>query len=631
MNDELRTKIAMLPESPGCYLMKHQGEIIYVGKAVNLKNRVRSYFMQKEHTPKVAAMVGRIDDFDIILCEGNLEALMLECNLIKLHKPYYNILLKDDKHYPYIRINEREPFPKVEMVRRMQKDGARYYGPYIGANAVRDVLEVLRRTFPLRTCSRPPDPQKPRRPCVHYEIGQCLAPCAGKVTQQQYAAVVRDVEAFLSGKSADVIKKLREQMMEASREMQFEKAAMLRDRIREAEGLLERQLTLSPSGGERDVIGVAVDGLDAMCEVLHVRGGKMIGGDSFALERAGDEPADVILAEFIMQYYEDGRMVPREVLAQALPEEAQELERALEKRRGASVRLHCPQRGGKRALVLLAEKNARDALEKRNAKAKASYERTLGAAAALAEAIGMSKPPRRIEGFDISNTQGAQSVASMVVFIDGKPARKEYRHYRIKTVVGPNDFASMEEVLSRRFRRGLAERETNSRSGFGDLPDLVLIDGGPEQLAFARRAMHAAGADVPMFGLAKRLEEIWLPQAKTPILLDRHSPALYLIQSIRDEAHRFAITFHRRLRSKQTVRSQLEEISGIGKKRRVALFKRFGSLEAVKRASVEELMQAEGMTAPAAEAVYRWARAQEEKKAARTQSAPGQGGEHGTL
>ena len=424
MNDTLRLKIAMLPDSPGCYLMKHGGEIIYVGKAKNLKNRVRSYFMQKEHTPKVAAMIAKIEDFDIILCETNLEALMLECNLIKLHKPYYNILLKDDKHYPYIRIDEREPYPRAQMVHHMVRDGAKYFGPYIGGGAVREVMEVLRQTFPLRTCSQAPDPDKPRRPCVHYEIGQCCAPCAGKITPEAYAEIVRQVIGFLNGKSDEVLKDLKRQMAEASRQLQFEKAALLRDRIRDVEGLLERQLAQSTAGGERDVIAVWSDGLDAMCEVLHIRGGKMIGGDNFALERAGDEEAATVIGDFLLQYYEDGRMLPREVLCQALPaDETEELAGALAERRGGPVRLLVPQRGEKRALVLMAEKNARDALEKRNARAKASYERTIGAAKALAEAIGMTTVPRRIEGYDNSNN--AQGGAAGCV--DGRFHRRQAR------------------------------------------------------------------------------------------------------------------------------------------------------------------------------------------------------------
>ncbi len=621
MTDDVREKLKLLPDSPGCYLMRRQGEIIYVGKAVNLKNRVRSYFHSQGHAPKVAAMVAKVDDFDIILCDTEFEALTLECNLIKLHRPYYNILLKDDKHYPYIRVDEREPFPRVEVVRRVEKDGARYFGPYIGATALRDVLSVLRHTFPLRTCAAPPDPKKPRRPCVHYEIGNCLAPCAGYVTPEAYGEYVSEVVQFLQGKNAPVIERLKAQMREASAALQFERAAMLRDRIQDAERLLESQRAISTGGEDRDVVAVAQDGLDAMAQVLRVRGGRMLGGDSFALERAGDEEKGDVIKSFLMQYYEDGRMLPREILAQALPEDAEMIESALSERRGARVRLLAPQRGEKRALVLLAEKNARDALEKRNARARHSFERTEGAAKALADAIGLAKPPRRIEGFDISNTQGALSVASMVVFIDGAPDRKEYRHYRIKTVEGANDFASMEEVLGRRFRRGIAERDRRMaeglplrQGGFADLPDLILIDGGPEQLAFARRAVQSAGGDVPMFGLAKRLEEIWLPDAKEPILLDRHSPALHLIQRLRDEAHRFAITHHRGLRAKQSVRSKLEDIPGVGPKRRAALLKRFKSMEALKAASMEEIADAPGMSRPTAEAVHRFLHGQEQKQ-----------------
>lgn len=615
MTTPVSEKLALLPDSPGCYIMKQRGEILYVGKAVSLKNRVRSYFHGSDHTPKVAAMVRKVDDFDIMLCDTELEALVLECNLIKRHKPYYNILLKDDKHYPYIRIDEREAFPRVQLVRRIEKDGARYFGPYIAATAVREVLDVLRHTFPLRTCQTAPDPSKPpRRPCVHYQIGECLAPCAGLVTPAEYKKTVAEVVQFLQGKSGPILEKTRAQMEEASVAMQFERAAHLRDKLYNVQRLLENQRAISTGGGERDIIAVAQDGLDAMAQVLHVRGGLMIGGDSFALERAGDEPIGQVIVSFLMQYYEDGGLLPREVLCEALPEEGVRLiEDALTERRGSRVYISAPVRGEKRSLVQLAKKNAGDALMKRNATKRKSWERTEGASRALAEAIGLENPPRRIEGFDISNTQGAQSVASMVVFINGMPAYKEYRHYRIKSVLGANDFASMEEVIGRRFKRGLMEREKKREDGlpvddggFADLPDIVLIDGGPQQLLFARRAMLAAGADVPMFGLAKKLEEIWLPEADEPIMLDRHSPALHLIQRVRDEAHRFGIGHHRALRAKQTIRSRLEDIPGIGPKRRAALLKRFKTMEALRNASREELLETPGMTATAADALLLW-------------------------
>jgi len=604
MNDIIAQKLSLLPDSPGCYQMKENGKIIYVGKAVNLKNRVRSYFHGRDHTPKVAAMVSHITDFDIILCRTNLEALILECNLIKLYKPYYNILLKDDKHYPYIRVDLSEPFPRATLARRQQADGAKYFGPYIGATAVREVLENLKKLFPLRTCNHHLPEHGPKRPCMNYEIGRCLGPCCGKCSQADYRAVVQRVLKFLGGQYQEITAELEKEMMEASAALQFEKAARLRDQIRDIQGLMQRQQAIQTSGAEQDVFALAQDDLDAMAQVLYVRQGRILGGDSFPLPREGREAPDGVLFDFILQFYGEERKPAREVLCPSLPEEiSADLETWLRQRRGGAVTLTIPQRGDKRALTLLAEKNARDALEKRNAKKQVQYERTLGAAEELARAIGMDHTPRRIEGYDISNTQGAQNVASMVVFLDGAPAPKEYRHYRIKSFEGANDFASMNEVLSRRFKRCFAE-DPKER---WPLPDLVLIDGGPEQLAFARDAMLAAGADVPMFGLAKRLEEIFLPGREESILIDHHSPALHLIQRIRDEAHRFAITYHRGLRGKASVHSALEDIPGIGPARRRALLQYFKSIKAIREAELEELQQAPGMNAPAARAVYAWA------------------------
>lgn len=609
MNEIIAQKLRLLPDSPGCYQMKENGKIIYVGKAVNLKNRVRSYFHGRDHTPKVAAMVSHIDDFDIILCRTNLEALILECNLIKLYKPYYNILLKDDKHYPYIRIDLNEPFPRVTLARRQQPDGARYFGPYIGATAVREVLEALKKLFPLRTCNHNLPLKTPKRPCMNYEIGRCLGPCGGKCTQEEYRAVVQRVLAFLGGKYQDVTADLEKEMRAAAAALQFEKAARLRDQIKDIEGLMQRQQAIQTSGAEQDVFALAQDDLDAMAQVLYVRSGHILGGDSFALPREGKEDPGEVLFDFIVQFYDNDRKPAREVLCPSLPQEiSQDLEAWLRRQRDGAVTLTIPQRGDKRALTLLAEKNARDALEKRNAKKQIQYERTVGAVEELARAIGMDHAPRRIEGYDISNTQGAQNVASMVVFINGEPAPKEYRHYRIKSFEGANDFAAMNEVLGRRFRRCFAE-DPKER---WELPDLVLIDGGPEQLTFAREAMLQEGADVPMFGLAKRMEEIFLPGREEPILIDHHSPVLHLIQRIRDEAHRFAITHHRGLRGKASVHSALEDIPGVGPARRRALLQYFKSVKAIKEADREALKQVPGMNAPAAEAVYAWAHPQQE-------------------
>ena len=598
INQTVKTKLALLPDSPGCYLMKHQGQIIYVGKAVNLKNRVRSYFHTREHTPKVAAMVAQVDDFDILLCNTNLEALALECNLIKLHKPHYNILLKDDKHYPYVRIDKNEPFPRVTIARRMQKDGAQYFGPYIGAAAVRDALEVLRKAFPLRTCDKKLPLARPIRPCVNHEIGRCLAPCAGKCTQEEYRQVIDGVISFLNGNVKDITEKLQREMKEASAAWNFELAAQKRDALKDIEGMLERQRAIQTNDAQQDVLALAQDGLDAMAQVLIIRNGRIIGGESFAMPGEGNEPPETVLTEFALRYYAD-RQPPREILAPRM-EDAETMQQLLREKRGSAVNVVIPQRGEKRALVLMAERNAADALEKRNARQQVHEERTVGACRELAQVIGMAGFPHRIEGFDISNTQGVLSVASMVVFIDGEPAHREYRHYRIKTVEGPNDFASMNEVLSRRFARTQREEEGERWV----MPDLILVDGGPQQLRFAQEAMRQYNIQVPMFGLAERLEEIWLPGREESILLDRRSPALHLIQAIRDEAHRFAITYHRSLRGKAQTHSSMEDIPGIGPGRRRALLQYFGSIKRMKEADVDTLLRVSGMTRPAAQAVY---------------------------
>ncbi len=609
--EKLEEKIRMLPDSPGCYLMKDaSGEIIYVGKAVNLKNRVRSYFRDTAHTPKVAAMIAHIDDFDVLLCETNLEALILECNLIKLHKPYYNILLKDDKHYPYLKVDMRQPFPRLELCRRMEKDGAKYFGPYIGANAVRQVIEAVRDVFPIRSCRQVLPPKNLRRPCMNYDIGRCLAPCAGKCTEEAYREMMEGVLSFLGGDYDSVLKKLKKDMEDAAAALRFEKAAAIRDKIRDVQGLMERQIALRTDRSEQDLIALAQDGLDAMIQILYVRGGRMVGGDHFALPREGGEEPGEVIASFLTQYYEQAGLIPRNVLCQTLPEgAAEQLEIWLREKKGAAVTVATPQRGEKHELVLLAEKNARDALMKRNARRTIHEERTVEAAKNLGKILGMDQYPRRIEGYDISNTQGVQSVAAMVVFIDGEPAKKEYRHFRIRTVEGANDFASLYETLSRRYAHAAQEKEEGKAEGkFTDLPDLILIDGGPQQLRFARQAILDLGMEPPaMFGLAERLEEIWLPDAEEPILLDHRMPELQLVQRVRNEAHRFGIIHHRALRGKASIHSQLEDIPGVGPARRKALLKAFGSLKAIKAADEETLAAVPGMNRAAAEAVRAWA------------------------
>ena len=616
--ENLNLKISMLPDSPGCYQMKDKdGTIIYVGKAVNLKNRVRSYFRDTYHTPKVAAMISHIADFEILLCESNLEALCLECNLIKQYKPYYNILLKDDKHYPYIRMDLKEEFPRLRLARRMEQDGAKYYGPYIGASAVNQVIETVRDVFPIRSCKLVFPLKKPVRPCINYDMGKCLAPCCGNCTKETYQGMIDGVLSFLGGNYDEVLGHLEKSMKDAAARMDYEKAAVFRDKIKDVKGLMERQIAIRTDLSEQDIIALAQDGLDAMVQILYVRGGRMLGGDHFTLPGEGGEEPSEVLFDFLTQYYDAGTLIPRHVLVQTLPEDSREaMEAWLRQQKNAAVTLAVPQRGEKHELIRLAEKNAKDALEKRNARANIREERTSGAAKKLADILGMDHYPRRIEGYDISNTQGVLSVGSMVVFIDGEPAKKEYRKFRIKTVEGPNDFASLNEVLHRRFSHGLEELKERTEQGlpaqggkFSDLPDLILIDGGPQQLRFARDAIRALGADVAMFGLAKSEEEIFLPDREESIRLDHHTPELQLVQRVRDEAHRSAITHHRAIRGNAFTHSQLEEIAGIGPARRKALLKHFGSIKAIRAAEVEELLKVKGMNQSAAESVYAWAHA----------------------
>ena len=604
MNPTLAYKIRMLPESPGCYIMKSRGEIIYVGKAVNLKNRVRQYF-HGSHTPKVAAMVSRVDDFDLMLCQTNFEALTLECNLIKKHRPFYNILLKDDKHYPYLRIDLNESFPRLTLARNMdeQRAGVKYFGPYIGATAVRQVMDEVRRFFPLRTCNLSFPVKSPRRPCVHHQIGQCLAPCAGGVSEETYRAILARVIDFLNGDSRELLSELTREMNVASARMEYEQAAVLRDKIADIRQLMEEQHAIQTRDVEQDVLAVAQDEQDAMVQLTHIRAGRIEGGRAFLMEHCGAEAPEEVLAGFLTQYYDDGHLIPRNVLAQALPEPLDELERWLRERRGGAVTLAVPQRGDKADLVRLALKNAEDALFKHRQSAEVKDMRTRQAMLELKEALNLPVLPRRIEGYDISNTQGILSVASMVVFQDGLPDKKAYRIYRIKTVEGANDFASMAEVITRRFTHGLKERHEREQAGldpdagsFSRMPDVILIDGGPEQLLFAHRAMEEVGASVPMFGLAKRFEEIYLPGREDPIVLDRRSNALHLVQHVRDEAHRFGITHHRALRGKEGLKSELSSIPGVGPKKQAALIRHFRSVKAIFEATQEELCQVEGIS-----------------------------------
>ena len=608
MNDELKWKIENLPDSPGCYIMKSGGEVIYVGKAKNLKNRVRQYFQSSaNHTQKVRAMVARVDDFELMLVDSEMEAFTLECNLIKRYKPFYNILLKDDKHYPYLRVNMKEAFPRVTIVRRVAHDGAKYFGPYFGANVVRDALDAVRSIFPIRTCSHKLPTEKALRPCVNYEIGLCRAPCANRISQEEYHELMEGVVDFLGGKFELVLGRLKEKMNQAAANWNYERAAVYRDQITAIDQLMQKQKAIVADGGDRDVAAALIDENGALVQMMYVRGGRLIGSERFSLDNSAEETAEEALSQFIAQYYDESRVPPRELLVNADFPDRAALEERLSGFRQSRVHILVPQRGEKRKLILLAQKNLLEEAEKRRKRLANSYERTIGALEELKDVLGLPERPRRIEGYDISNTQGAQSVGSMVVMIDGVSANKEYRHFRIKTVEGPNDFASMREMLSRRLAHGLKEVEEGAANArFADFPDLILIDGGRGQLNAALEAMRESGLDIPMFGLAKRIEEIVLPNEEESIVLDRHSNALHLMQRLRDEAHRFGITHHRALRAKNSIASRLESIPSVGTARRRALLTHFRSMEALRQASPEEIALVNGISPALAQTIYEY-------------------------
>lgn len=588
--------------------MKSGGEVIYVGKAKNLKNRVRQYFQSSaNHTQKVRAMVARVDDFELMLVDSEMEAFTLECNLIKRYKPFYNILLKDDKHYPYLRVNMKEAFPRVTIVRRVAHDGAKYFGPYFGANVVRDALDAVRSIFPIRTCSHKLPTEKALRPCVNYEIGLCRAPCANRISQEEYHELMEGVVDFLGGKFELVLGRLKEKMNQAAANWNYERAAVYRDQITAIDQLMQKQKAIVADGGDQDVAAVLIDENGALVQMMYVRGGRLIGSERFSLDNSAEETAEEALSQFIAQYYDESRVPPRELLVNADFPDRAALEERLSGFRQSRVHILVPQRGEKRKLILLAQKNLLEEAEKRRKRLANSYERTIGALEELKDVLGLPERPRRIEGYDISNTQGAQSVGSMVVMIDGVSANKEYRHFRIKTVEGPNDFASMREMLSRRLAHGLKEVEEGAANArFADFPDLILIDGGRGQLNAALEAMRESGLDIPMFGLAKRIEEIVLPNEEESIVLDRHSNALHLIQRLRDEAHRFGITHHRALRAKNSIASRLESIPSVGTARRRALLTHFRSMEALRQASPEEIALVNGISPALAQTIYEY-------------------------
>lgn len=592
-SDNIKNALAVLPEKPGVYLMHDaSGKVIYVGKAVVLKNRVRSYFRNlASHTPKVKAMVAKIAEIETIVTSSEVEALILECNLIKKYRPRYNISLKDDKTYPYLKVTMQEDFPRLYVTRRQLRDGARYYGPYADAGAMHATVKLLRSMFPLRTCRK----MNPDRPCLNYHIKRCLAPCAGYISKADYHKMIKSICMVLDGRTTELERDLKQQMQEAADNYAFEEAARMRDQLQAVARLNEAQKAVTNNGGDMDIFGLGQDMTGLCVQLFFVRKGKLIGRDNFFLPDGGDTPQEVMTA-FVKQYYNEATFIPKEVVLPYLPEEDEKqlIETWLADKAQRRVELLLPQRGVKKDLLKLANENAVKLLNERLRKGSLSLKNDLQAAEELQQALGLEHPLERMDCFDISHTQGSETVASMVVFRNGTSSKKDYRRYKIVSAEGkPDDFKSMQEVVYRRYR------------DYEDLPSLVVIDGGKGQLSSALEVIRGLGLDdLPVVGLAKREEEIFKPHQSESIMLDREGAALHLIQRIRDEAHRFAITYHRKLRGKRNLVSVLDHVEGIGAKRRQELWKAFKTLDAMRAASVEELAAVEGMNHAAAQTLY---------------------------
>lgn len=599
MNEVLESKIKMLPTSPGVYVMlDSSGQIIYVGKAKVLKNRVKQYFYSTQKTEKVAAMVSNIADFYYIITESEIDALSLENNLIKKHKPRYNILLKDDKTYPYIKVDLKAKFPTFTVTRKIKRDGARYFGPFMGGVNVKDTLEIINTAFMIRTCQTVINPEKPKRECLNYHIGKCLAPCAGKCTEKEYDERVRLALDFLGGDDEKVEEILKERMERCSEIEEFELALSYRDRLKMLDKIKLRRITALNRFVNADVIAVATNGVYAAINMLFIRSGRMQGGKNFAVSDAEEDNGERI-SSFITQYYASGVELPDEIMISAPVQDAEALSGYFKKEFSKSVRIYVPERGDKRKLVEMAIENAEDYLEKEVDRIKHKDDMTTAACLKMKKLLSLKNVPKRIECYDISHISGVDKVGSMVVFTDGEADKTEYRRFRIKTVEGSDDFACLKEVLSRRISKlGTDEEEKFAK------PDLIVIDGGKGQLSSVEEVFVAKGiTDIDLISLAKKEEEIFTLSSPEPIVLPRRDYCLRLLQRLRDEAHRFAITYHRHTHEKTNLQSELTKIEGIGEKKRKALIDKFGSLENIKRASKEELKETEGIGDKQADAV----------------------------
>lgn len=612
--ENIQEILKKLPQKPGVYLHKDKyGTIIYVGKAINLRSRVRSYFHENVDSIKTSRLRREIADLEIITTESELEALLLENTLIKKHKPKYNIRLKDDKRYPYIKVHWQDDFPKVTVTRRMERDGGRYFGPYTSVWAVHQTLDMLRKIFPYLTCDRIITGQD-ERACLYYDIKLCNGPCIGAVNREQYRAMIQNLMDFLNGKSEHIAQEIEQKMARAAENLQFEKAAEYRDQLTAVTKVITKQKVISAANADQDVIAFARDQGDACVQVFFIRYGKLIGREYFMLDNAEGETDETILSDFLTRFYDEAAHIPKEVLLPSEVSEALVIEEWLRQKRSTKVTITVPQKGKKKELVQMAATNAQDTLNTIRQQWEADRSKHVQAMAELQEALNLPTPPARIECYDISHTQGTNTVASMVVFVQGAPKKSDYRRFNIHTVTN-DDFGAMKETLTRRFQRyqESLDGELHDASQIGKqkdtawaiLPDLLIVDGGKGQLSMAVDVLREFGleGEVPLAGLAKQEEELFVPGNPRSILLDRRSQGLYLVQRVRDEAHRFANEGHRKQRSKVGTASILDSIPGVGPKRRKLLLDRFGSLDGIRQATVEEIATVPGIPIEVAEAV----------------------------
>ncbi len=603
---DIEQELKKLPQKPGVYLMKNEKEeIIYVGKAINLKNRVRQYF-QNNKNQKVQVMVQHIKEFEYIITDSEMEALLLECNLIKKHRPFYNVLLKDDKAYPYIKITN-EVYPRVLITRQVEKDKAKYFGPITDAFAVKETVDTIHKLWPIRKCHKnlPKDIGK-ERPCLNYHIGQCCAPCDNQVTKEEYQHMIAEAEQFLNGKQEEMIQKMEKEMYEASENMEFEKAAILRDKLSSIKRISEKQKIENTALGDCDVAAFVRAYHEGLAQMFFIRGGKMIGREQYRLDFVEGLTRSEIMTEFIKQFYSGTAFVPKEILLQEEIKEKELLEQFLTEKKGSKVTFTTPKKGEKKKLVELAWKNAMISFEQSGERLKKEEQRTIGAMQEIQNALGISQPLERVEAYDISNTQGFESVGAMVVFENGKSKYSDYRKFKIKTVIGANDYASMKEMLSRRMNHAMKEKKEGKEGNFAKIPDLILMDGGLIQVHAAEEVLKEFDIDIPVCGMIKdekhRTRGIIFKEQE--IFINFHSEGFKLLTRIQDEVHRFAIEYHRKLREKRAVHSYLDEIPKIGEIRKKALMKHFGNIEAIANAEVEQLLEVPQMTIQAAESVY---------------------------